>query len=155
MTSHSEVRAQESIKAKVLSAINTLSAPFDASVIASLAKITPSQVSHYLTTMYQQKKLRRARDVGALKRLKFLYAKPEWDLPGYDLIDRRKAPAYKRKRMNAYRSTESVAQPTRVLHAAPQLSIRLASKDLSLSISEARALHDELGKLFGDLARPS
>lgn len=155
MTSPSEMQTQETVKSRVLSAIDALNTPFDSNSIAKLIKTKPGQVSQYLTELYQRKRLRRARTSGALNRLKYLYAKTEWDLPGYELIDRRKYYAYRRKQTNAYRSTKSVSQPTRALHAAPQLSIRLASKDLSLSISEARVLHDELGKLFGDLARPS
>jgi len=155
MTSRFEFSPRLTIRAKVLSAVDTFTVPFSATAIADLIRVTPNRVSHCLTTMYHQKELGRARDTSFPSRLKFLYAKPEWGIPGYDLIDRRKTPAYKRKRTNAYRSTDSVAQSEQALDATPQLSIRLASKDFSLSISEAKALHVELGKLFGDLARPS
>jgi len=153
MTFPFELQEQRSLKAKVLAAIDQLNKPFDSVEIANLTSVTPSRVSAYLTGMYHQKMLRRSRDSGALNRLKFSYAKPEWDIPGYDLIDRRKTAAQKRRRTNAYSSAPTPQAATTQTSTVPQLSIVLGGKRLEMTVREARALHSELGVLFGDLAR--
>lgn len=128
--------------------LKSQSKPVTAKDLSSASGIPYSQVASYMTTLFNRKLIKRAIDPNG-KRKSYLYATPDFDAPGFELIGRRRSYACKTRKAAGVTRQKSPAMKQR-----PTIAIPAGSKIINLTIPEARSLYAELGEMFsGGLAR--